>query len=136
MRVDEFVGARAAAAEHEVEQVEGGGGVGVGGIGGEHSGVEVDVGEAEAVEDETGVTEVGEDEGTEADELEGVELSLAMAGGDEEGMELLEMAQIGAFVQEGQDVFVEGGLSVGVGEHQYQFRGWLAGCPFGLSEGL
>lgn len=102
----------------------GGGGVGMGGVGGEHSGVKVDVGELEAVEDETGVAEVGEDEGAEADELEGVELSLAMAGGDEEGLELLEMIEIGAFVQEEQDVFVEGRPSVGVGGHQYQLSGW------------
>lgn len=49
------------------------------GVGGEHSGVEEDVGGVERVEDEAGVGEVGEIKRGEADQLEGEQLVLAMA---------------------------------------------------------
>jgi len=89
-RVDELVGIGLAPLEHLGEHVEGGG-VGVEGVGCEHSGVEEDVGGAEGVEDDAGVGEVSESEGGEADQLEGQELVSAMAGGEEEGLDLFEV---------------------------------------------
>lgn len=48
------------------------------------------------IEDGASIVEVAELENAETDELEGVELGLGMAEGDEEGLELLQMVEMTA----------------------------------------
>lgn len=55
--------------------------------------------------------EVGEDEGAEAEELEGQELALPTAGGDDVGLELLDLADVRASLQKADDVPVVAGRS-------------------------
>lgn len=57
MGEDEVVGTGMATAEHSVEQEKCRFGVGRGGIGGYHCGVEIDVGRVEMIEDEVSVVE-------------------------------------------------------------------------------
>lgn len=63
-------------------------------VGGDHGGVEVDIGGDEAVEDGAGMGDVGERENCVSDELEGEELGLAMAESDDVGLELVEMVDV------------------------------------------
>lgn len=103
----EVVGSRESAADHAAVQGERFRGVvRASGICGDHGGPEVDVRRAEVVEDAASVVEVGEIEGAEADELENQELSAGMAEGDEEGLELLEVVDVGGSTEDRQDMFV------------------------------
>lgn len=77
----------------------GGGGGGMGGVGGDHGGEEVGVERRNVVEDEARVGEVGESEGAEANELEGVEVSVGVAQSGEVCLELFEMVQVVALAQ-------------------------------------
>lgn len=95
---DEVVGERGLGAEHVAEEGEGGGvGGGVGGVGSDEGGEEVGVVGREVVKDETRVREVGECCGAEANEFEGVEVSMGVAKGCEEPLELLQVLQLVAF---------------------------------------
>ena len=58
------------------------------------------------VEDEASIREVGECEGAEAEELEGVEVGLGVAQGGEVRLELLEMVEVVALSQYRQDMLV------------------------------
>ena len=88
MGVDKLVGARASererATDHAAVQKKGISVIIMRRISSDHRSVEVDVGGFEVVEDEAGVGEIGEGESAEAEKLEGVEMSLAMAESDEE----------------------------------------------------
>lgn len=126
-RVDELVGRGSAAAEHAEEEREGVPGVflrvgGGGGVGGEHGGVEEDVGAGRGVEEAAGVGEAGEAEGGEPEEVEGGGLRGGAAGDDGVGMELLEVCEGGAAV--------EGGDEVAVGGERWR-RGHRAAAPCG-----
>lgn len=105
--VYELVGPRKPAADHVAVQGERFRRVvRASGVRGDHGGPEVDVRGAEVVEDAASVAEVGEVEGAEADELEDQELGAGMAEGDEEGLELLEVVDVGGSTEGGQDVLV------------------------------
>lgn len=103
---DEVVGSGTTAMEHFVEQEKGGFRVGPGRVGGDHCGVEIDVGGVEMIEDEASVAEIGDCEGAEADQLESDELGLAMAEGEEEGLDLLQMVEVLAFIKKRKYVLV------------------------------
>lgn len=109
-RVDELVGRGAAAAEHTEEEGEGVPGVrlrgGRGGVGGEHGGVEEDIGIGRGVEEAAGVGEAGEAEGCETEEVEGGGLRGGAGGDDGVGMELLEVSEGGAAGKNGDEVTV------------------------------
>lgn len=95
-----MVGAGGLGAEHVAEEGESGGvGGGMGGVGGDHGGEEVGVERRNVVEDEARVGEVGESEGAEANELEGVEVSVGVAQSGEVCLELFEMVQVVALAQ-------------------------------------
>lgn len=96
--IDEVVGVWGTETEHVAVQGDGGGvAVRVGGICGDHCGVEVDVWGIEVIEDEAHVGEVGEGKSAETKELESVEVGLGVTQGDEVSLELLQMVQVIAF---------------------------------------
>lgn len=68
--------------------------------GGDNGRVEIDVGRGEFVEQVACIGEVAEASGAEADELEGVELDMAVAERDDMGLELFEVIEIAAFVED------------------------------------
>lgn len=70
-------------------------------------GVKVNIGGGEFVEQVAGVTEIAEASGAETDELEGVEMSVAMAECDEVGLKLFEVIEAIAFLQNREYVPVE-----------------------------
>lgn len=72
----------------------------------DHGGKEVDIGGVDTVEYEASIRHVGESESAEADKLEGIKLSLGMAEGDEEGLELLKMVEAIAFCKLFQDILL------------------------------
>ena len=109
MGVDKLVGARARerATDHAAVQKKGRSVIRMRSISSDHRSVEVDVGGFEVVEDEASVGEIGEGESAEAEKLEGVEMSLAMAESDEKSLELLEMIEMNAPFKEGEDMVVQ-----------------------------
>lgn len=78
-----MVRARLSPTNHVAVQVKGGTVIWARRIGGDHGGIEIDIGGIEAIENEASIRKVGERKSAEADEFEGVELGLAMAEGDE-----------------------------------------------------
>lgn len=73
----------------------------------DNGGVEEDVGRAEVVEEAARVAEVAEASSAEADELEGVEVHVAMSERDEVGLELFEVMDASALIEYGAYMFVE-----------------------------
>jgi len=80
---------------------------GVSGIGGDDGGEEVGVGGWVVVEDEVCIREVGESEGAEAKELEGVEVGVGVAESGEVTLKLLQVVQIIALAQCFQHMFIQ-----------------------------
>lgn len=73
----------------------------------DNCGVKKNVGGVEFVEQVSGIDEIAEASGAEADELEGVEMSVAMTECDEMGLKLLEVVEVIAFVQNREYMPVE-----------------------------
>lgn len=96
----EMVGPGVAMAEHSVIQEKGRHRVGSRRVGSDHCSVEIDIGGTEMVEDKAGIVEVCQGEGAESDELESKEVGLAMAKSKEEGLNLFEMAEVFAFLEQ------------------------------------
>lgn len=103
MGIYELVGSRVSSTKHIAVQCKGGLRVGVGSIGRDHGGKEVDIGGVETVENDASVREVSESESAEPDKFEGIELSLGVAEGDKKGLELLKMVEVIAFCKFCQD---------------------------------
>jgi len=80
---------------------------GVGGVGGDDGGEEVGVGGRVVVEDEVCIGEVGESDGAETKELEGIEVGVGVAESGEVTLNLLQMLQIIALPQCFQHMFVQ-----------------------------
>ncbi|PON83792.1 hypothetical protein TorRG33x02_203430, partial [Trema orientale] len=97
--IDKMIGGRGSPTEHVAVQIKSRNGTALGGVGSDHGSKQVNIGRAETVEYGTSVGEVCQSQGSEADELEGIELSLRMADGDEEGLELLKMVEVTALAQ-------------------------------------
>jgi hypothetical protein len=113
-RIHELVGRRAAAAEHVEEELKRVAGVRVGGrgrggggdVGGEHGGVEEDVGVGRGVEEAARVGEAGEAEGGEAEEVEGGGLRGGAPRDEGVSVKLLELRAGGAAGEHGDEVAV------------------------------
>lgn len=78
-----------------------------GSVGVDNRRVDVNVGRWEFVEQVACIAEVAEASGAEADELEGVEVSVAMPERDEMRLELLEVIKVAAFVEDRANMLVE-----------------------------
>jgi hypothetical protein len=79
MRIDKMVGLRASSTNHVAVQGKGRLVIGPRSIGSNHGSIKIDIGRVEMIEDEASVRKVGKRKSAEADQLEGVELGLAMA---------------------------------------------------------